>query len=131
MWLNMVVILSPWIYFVTCLVHCFKPILVQALISEFAVKACQKGILCQFAGLYKTKLNTYLLASEKHCLAGEFCSVVANHPCWLASFVNKLTKKACNLTNTDRDRYSLPDHIARAIVYHVHNSETSAVTQSI
>ena len=78
--------------------------LIQAFVSELAVKAFHEGILGRFTKLDKAKLNTRFLAPEEHRLTGKLCSVVANNLCWFSSLLDELTHEACNLTTADRDR---------------------------
>ncbi len=75
----MVVMLSPFINFISCLINCSEPVLVKAFVSELAVQAFNECILCRFAGLNKVQLYLALFTPEEHGLAGKLRAVITDN----------------------------------------------------
>ena len=57
MWSNSVVVIAPLLNRFLCFIDRSEPMLIQALISEFAIQAFDKGVLSGLAGLDKAKLH--------------------------------------------------------------------------
>ncbi len=83
----------------------FEPVLVQAFVTQFAVKAFDVAILYGLAGIYEYMVDSFGIRPRIHRIAGEFRTVVAEdfprHPVKQDGLVQKVG-------NVGRDKIIYP-----------------------
>ena len=84
---DVVVVLSPLINFKASFVQASEPMLIQAFVSELAIQAFNKSVLCRLAWLDKAKRDIGFLAPEEHSFAGELSAIVADDLLGLPTFL--------------------------------------------
>ena len=70
--------LSPVIDDAPCFCQTSKPMLIEAVVSEFAVEAFYKGILGWFSRLNEVQFNAGLSAPEEHRFIGHLSAIITN-----------------------------------------------------
>ena len=89
-----------------------EPMLVQTTVSELAVEALDKRILCRLTGLNEMQFHTSTPRPEKHRLTGQFRSVVADNRLGQAELFGQLIQIAGQALAGDRKVDQLTDAFA-------------------
>jgi hypothetical protein len=89
-----VVVVTPGVDRVPCVVQTGEPVEVWAVVTELAVEAFDKSVLRRFARLNEVQLHFSTLQSEEHCFASQFWTVIQDNAFRQRSTLSQLIKLA-------------------------------------
>lgn len=128
---NLVVVLTPLMNFVPGLVQRPKPVLVEALVPEFAVQALDEGVLCGLSGLDEAEIDVVLLGPKEHGLTGEFAPVVADNQRGKGAAAAKLIEKTGHAAARYGNGSELADNFSGVIIHDVQNAKSTAIAELV
>jgi len=92
MWSNIVIVVLPFRYDISRFFKTNKPVLIQTFMSEFAIKAFNKGILCWLARLNTVKLDVIVSRPKEHRFARKFSAIVTNYGFRFSTLLNPISQ---------------------------------------
>lgn len=128
---DVVVVMPPRFHQMPYLDQRAEPVLVQKLITNFAIQALGKTVFGWFARRDVMPLDALILRPLQDSSAGEFRAVVADDAMGLASFVNERIKLSHNPRAADGCIGNQGQAFSAALIHDAQNTKPSSARQRI
>lgn len=128
---NLVVMLPRNINRTASVTKIREPVLIEAGVTEFAVKAFNECVLCRLTGLNEMEPYAGALCPQKHGLAGTFAAVIADQSPRQPAGRGQIVQESDDRGAGDRGVGKLPDALSAVVIHNIQHPEASSVRQLI